>query len=114
MVASKFGEEWGGDGLLSWVGEFMGVVYVEGIRMGWEDFSKNTQFFVGMGNKVRFWQDGYGDQPFQLAFPRLYGIALNKEASDFNDWDMDEGVNFLHILEAKEVFGFCVFHNSSL
>ena len=92
----------------------MGVVYVEGIRMGWEDFSKNTQFFVGMANKVRFWQDGYGDQPFQLAFPRLYGIAIDKEASDFNDWDMDEGVNFLHILEAKEVFGFCVFHNSSL
>ena len=28
VVASKFGEEWGvgGDGLLSWVGEFMGVV----------------------------------------------------------------------------------------
>ena len=31
---------------------------------------------------MRFWQDGwYGDQPFQLGFPRLYGIALNKEAS---------------------------------
>ena len=30
---------------------------------------------------MRFWQDGwYGDQPFQLAFPRLYGIATNKEA----------------------------------
>ena len=26
LVASKFGEEWG-DRLLSWVGEFMGVVY---------------------------------------------------------------------------------------
>ena len=31
---------------------------------------------------MRFWQDGlYGDQPFQLAFPRLYGIAINREAS---------------------------------
>ena len=30
----------------------------------------------------RFWQDGwYGDQPFQLAFPRLYGIAIDREAS---------------------------------
>ena len=29
---------------------------------------------------MRFWQDGwYGDQPFQLAFPRLYGIAIDKE-----------------------------------
>ena len=44
------------------------------IRMGWEDFSKNTKFVVGLGNRVRFWQDGwYGDQPFQLALPRLYG-----------------------------------------
>ena len=25
-----------------------------GIRMGWEDFSKNTQFVVGMGNRVGF------------------------------------------------------------
>ena len=29
---------------------------------------------------MRFWQDGwYGDQPLQLAFPRLYGIAIDKE-----------------------------------
>ena len=50
--------------------------------MGWEDFSKNCQFVVGLGNRVRFWQNGwYGDQPFQLAFPRLYGIAIDKEVS---------------------------------
>ena len=31
---------------------------------------------------MRFWQDGwYGDQPFQLAFPRLYGIVIDKEVS---------------------------------
>ena len=31
---------------------------------------------------MRFWQDGwYGDQPFQLAFQRLYGISMDKEAS---------------------------------
>ena len=70
---------------------------------------------------MRFWQDGwYGDQPFQLAFPRLYGIAVDKEVSveaslprqraeerriwdvrfirDFNDWEMDEELHFLRIL----------------
>ena len=26
-----------------------------GIHMGWEDFSKNCQFVVGLGNRVRFW-----------------------------------------------------------
>ena len=52
------------------------------ICMGWEDFSKNCQFVVGLGNRIRFWQHSwYGDQPLQLAFPRLYGIAIDKEAS---------------------------------
>ncbi|KAL0001932.1 hypothetical protein SO802_015713 [Lithocarpus litseifolius] len=92
--------------------------------MGWEDFSKNCQFVVGLGNRVRFWQDGwYGDQPLQVAFPRLYGIAIDKEASveaslsrlgvedrrswdirfirEFNDWEMDEGLLFLRLLGAN-------------
>ena len=31
---------------------------------------------------MRFWQDGwYGDHPFRLAFPRLSGIAFDKEIS---------------------------------
>ena len=31
---------------------------------------------------MRFWQDGwYRDHPFRLAFPRLYGIAFDKEVS---------------------------------
>ena len=95
-----------------------------GIRMGWEDFIKNCQFVVGLGNRVRFWQDGwYGDPPFQLAFPRLYGITIDKEVSveaslprqgveekrswdvhfirDFNDWEMDEGLHSLRILGAN-------------
>ena len=92
--------------------------------MDWEDFSKNCQFVVGLGNRVRFWQDGWcGDQPFQLAFPRLYSIALDKEASveaslsrqgaedrriwdvrlirDLNEWEMDEGLHFLRMLGAN-------------
>ena len=65
----------------------------------------------------------YGDQPLQLAFPRLYGITIDKEASveaslsrqgledrriwdvrfsrDLNDWEMDEGLHFLRILGAN-------------
>ena len=92
--------------------------------MGWEDCSKNCQFVVGLGNRVRFWQDGwYEDQPFKLAFPRLYGIAIDKEVSveaslsrqgakdrriwdvrfirEFNDWEMVKGLHFLHILGAN-------------
>ena len=58
-----------------------------------------------------------------MAFPRLYGIAFDKEVSveasllrqrveerrswdvrfirDFNDWEMDEGLHFLRILGAN-------------
>ena len=73
---------------------------------------------------MRFWQDGwYGDQPFELVFPRLYGIAIDKEViveaslsrqgaedrriwdvrfiREFNDWEMVEGLHFLHILGAN-------------
>ena len=73
---------------------------------------------------MRFWQDGwYGDQPFHLAFLRLYGIVIDREASmeasltrlgvgerrswdvrfirEFNDWEMDVGLNFLRILGAN-------------
>ena len=90
---------------------------------GWEDFSKNTHFFVGIGNRVRFWQHGWcGDQPLQLAFPGLYGIATDRKASvessltrlgarerswdvlfiwDLNDWELNTGEDFLRILRSK-------------
>ena len=76
----KVWEEWGG-----WTSKLGRGVHEcglwRGICMGWEDFSKNTQFVVGLRNRVRFWQDGwYGDQPFQVAFSRLNGIAIDKEA----------------------------------
>ncbi|XP_075645470.1 uncharacterized protein LOC142616518 [Castanea sativa] len=53
--------------------------------------------WIGLGNRVRFWQDGwYGDQPFQVAFLRLYGIAIDREASEMDEW-----LNFLHIFRAN-------------
>ena len=50
--------------------------------MGWEDFSKNIRFEVGVGDRVKFWTDQWcGDSPLKLTFPSMYGIASNKEAS---------------------------------
>ena len=49
--------------------------------MGWDVFSKNIQFKVGVGNRVKFWTDQWcGDLPLHLAFPVLYNIATYKAA----------------------------------
>ena len=38
------------------------VWFVERYLHGMGDFSKNCQLVVGLGNRARFWQDGwYGD-----------------------------------------------------
>ena len=50
--------------------------------MGCEVFSKNIQFKVGLGNRVKFWIDRWcGDLPLHLAFPVLYNFATNRAAS---------------------------------
>ena len=50
--------------------------------MGWEDFSKNIRFEVGVGDRMKLWIDQWcGDSPLQLNFPSVYGIASNKGAS---------------------------------
>ena len=50
--------------------------------MGWEVFSKTTQFEVGVGDRVKFWTNRWcGDLPLYLSFPVVYGIATNREAS---------------------------------
>ena len=50
--------------------------------MGWEVFSKNIRFEVGVGDRVKLWTDQWcGESPLQLTFSGVYGIASNKEAS---------------------------------
>ena len=52
-----------------------------GIHMGWETSSKNTRFEIGVGNRVKLWQDWLcGDQLLQLTFPVLYEIFVNRGA----------------------------------
>ena len=51
------------------------------IWKGWEVFSKNIQFEVGVRDRVKFWTYRWcGDLPLQLSFSVVYGIATNREA----------------------------------
>ena len=53
--------------------------------MGWDAFSKNIQFRVGVGNRVKFWANQWcGDLPLHLAFPVLYNFATNRAASVYS------------------------------
>ena len=81
VIALKFREEWGG-----WTSKLDRGVHGCGlwrsIRMGWEVFSKNIRFEVGVGDRVTLWTDQWcGDSPLQLTFLVVYRIASNKEAS---------------------------------
>ena len=50
--------------------------------MGWEEFSKNIHFVVGVEDRVKLWTDQWcGNSPLLLTFLSVYGIASNKEAS---------------------------------
>ena len=50
--------------------------------MGWEVFSKNIQFEVGVGDRVKLWTNQWcGDSPLKLTYPAMYGIVSNKGAS---------------------------------
>ena len=50
--------------------------------MGWEVFSKNIWFEVGVGDRVKLWTNPWcGDSPLHLTFPVVFGITSNKEAS---------------------------------
>ena len=97
--------------------------------MGWEAFSKNIQFKIGVGSRVKFWIDWWcGDLPLRLAFPVLYNIATNREASvdsslirqevgdrrdwnvrfnrDPNDWEVELMDDFFQFLAANLPFFF--------
>ena len=50
--------------------------------MGWEDFSKNIRFEVGVGARVKLWTDLWcGDSPLRLIFPIVSGMVSDKGAS---------------------------------
>ena len=91
--------------------------------MGWEVFSKNIQFKVGVGDGVKFWTDKWCGDLLHLVFLVLYNFAANREASvesslicqgagdrrtwdvyfirGPNDWEVDVGDDFFRFLTSN-------------
>ena len=115
VVVVKHGDLWGG-----WCSKLprgsYGVGLWKGIRRGWDRFSSFVSFSVGNGKRVKFWSDLWcGDSSLKEAFPALYSIASNKEATvaeymqfshgnlswevefvrNLQDWELDSLVSFL-------------------
>jgi hypothetical protein len=93
------------------------------IRKGWEVFSTHIGFEVGLGTRVSHWHDNWClDRPLKELFPDLYGCSLNQEdivasvlvsqgvdqsrewnvifGRDFNDWELDQVVDFFSLLHS--------------
>ena len=48
----------------------------------------NSDFLVGDGKRVRFWEDAwYGQNPLCITLPALYSIANSKGAKVAEVWD---------------------------
>ena len=49
------------------------------IAQVFQEFSLFTQFVVGNGERIRFWEDlWWGDQPLGTQYPRLFRVVLDK------------------------------------
>ena len=123
VIAEKYGVEGGG-----WFSKTPkgphGCGLWKGIMSGWDFFSQKVRMIAGRGNRILFWHDLWcGETPLKTLFPVLFSCSSNKTASiesllirprvgearvwnitfirDFNDWELDELLNFFHLIHSK-------------
>ena len=96
----------------------MGQAYGE-IRKDWEILYGNAKFLIGDSGRVCFWKDIWcGEEALCWSFPTLFNLVVHKDAlvrvvwdylgvgggwipcfiRSFNDWEMREVENFLHMI----------------
>jgi hypothetical protein len=97
---------------------------VEGIMLEWDEYFQNIEFVVGLGNRIRSWQDKWcGYMALMDRFPTLYACSTHREVTiasvltrpvagrpcewnvtfgrDFNDWELDLVVEFFQLLASN-------------
>jgi hypothetical protein len=115
-VEAKYGSERGG-----WHSRVRAGSHVMGfwkfISKEWHHFSSHIRLIPGDGSRISFWGEVWcGSSPLMEAFPGLYGLASNKEASIADNFDSLSGscqwnVSFLRSLNDWEVEDLASFYS---
>ena len=123
VVVAKYGVDLGGWRITRTRGPY-GCGMWKSIMLGWNNFFQHTKFVVGMGNRIRFWQDKWcGELALMDRFPTLFACSNQREATiasvlvrstergscdwnvtfvrDSNDWEIDLVVEFFQILASN-------------
>ena len=52
------------------------------IMLGWNEYFQHIEFVVGLGNRIRFWQNMWcGDWALMDRFPTLYACSSHREVT---------------------------------
>uniref|UniRef100_A0A2N9GN59 Reverse transcriptase domain-containing protein n=1 Tax=Fagus sylvatica TaxID=28930 RepID=A0A2N9GN59_FAGSY len=123
VLVAKYGVDFGG-WRTSRTRSPYGCGVWKGIVLGWDDYFQHIEFVVGLGNRIRFWQDKWcEDMALMDRFPTLYACSAQREVTiaavlmrpaaggpcewnvtfgrDFNDWEIDLVVDFFQLLASK-------------
>jgi hypothetical protein len=98
------------------------------IFSGWDFFHQQVELVAGLGTRIRFWHDVWcGDVPLKTRFPLLFACSTSQSASlasclsislvgevriwnltivrDFNDWEVEEVLEFFNFIHSKTPVG---------
>jgi hypothetical protein len=120
VLVAKYGADLGG-WRISHIRSPYGCGVWKGIMLGWDDYFQHSELVVGLGSRIRFWQDKWcGDSALMDRFPILYTCSSQHEMTidsvlvrptargpcewnvtfvrDFNDWEIEVVVEFFQLL----------------